>query len=63
MDHLTNLFRVAKFIAVRVAENPKGPQFALGALLGAGGFVAGQLNQLIAAWWASQSFATALLGT
>ena len=34
---LTVLFRVAQFIALRVAENPKGPQYALSALLAAGG--------------------------
>jgi hypothetical protein len=29
------LFRVVQFIALRVAENPKGPQYALSVLLAA----------------------------
>ena len=35
---LTILFRVAEFVTVRVAENPKGPQYVLSALLAAIGY-------------------------
>lgn len=46
---LTILFRVAQFVAVRVAENPKGPQYALSALLAAGGFVVDYFKSLMPA--------------
>ena len=32
---LMALFRAVQFVAVRVAENPKGPQYALSVLLAA----------------------------
>ena len=46
---LTILFRVAQFFAVRVAENPKGPQYFLGIMLGGAGMVARYFTPLVAA--------------
>jgi hypothetical protein len=42
-------FRVAQFVAVRVAENPKGPQYALGVLLAGVGAGVKLLTQLLVA--------------
>jgi hypothetical protein len=36
------MFRVVQFVALRVAENPKAPQYALSALLAAGGAALGR---------------------
>jgi hypothetical protein len=46
---LTIMFRAAQFVTVRVAENPKGPQYALSALLLAVGYAVSRFTSLMPA--------------
>jgi hypothetical protein len=46
---LTIMFRAVQFVTVRVAENPKGPQYALSALLLAVGYAVSRFTSLMPA--------------
>ena len=46
---LTITFRVAQFLAVRVAENPKGPQYVLGIMLAGAGTAVRYFTSFVAA--------------